>query len=441
MDIKVAKFGGSSVADSIQIIKTKDIILQDEGRNFIVVSAPGKRYEGDNKITDLLYLCKTHIDHNLPWEQLFEVIVDRYVAVAHKLGVDGVLDEHFEIIRKKINEGSSTEYIVSRGEYLNAVMIAAYLGYDFVDSAGLILFDDKGKLLHDATDAALSEELSKHKTAVIPGFYGSEKGSTRIRTFSRGGSDITGALVAKAIEASVYENWTDVSGFLMADPRIVENPKPIDSISYKELRELSYMGASVLHEDAIYPARVANIPINIRNTNVPKDKGTFITAHHDPSSNRIITGIAGSKDFTVIALYKNMMSTGRGFVRRLLSILEDLDVNFEHLPSGIDTMSVVLSNASLGDKLDEVISQIKIQLEPDNIEVFQNIALIATVGQGMTSNIGVSARLFTALAEADINVRMIDQGSSEMNIIIGVENNQMGDAIRAIYGAFEDEEI
>ena len=227
----------------------------------------------------------------------------------------------------------------------------------------------------------------------------------------------------------------------MADPRIVDNPKPIDSISYKELRELSYMGASVLHEDAIYPARIANIPINIRNTNVPKDKGTFITAHHDPSSNRIITGIAGSKDFTVIALYKNMMSTGRGFVRRLLSILEDLDVNFEHLPSGIDTMSVVLSNDSLGDKLDEVIAQIKIQLEPDNIEVFQNIALIATVGQGMTSNIGVSARLFTALAAADINVRMIDQGSSEMNIIIGVENNQMGDAIRAIYGAFEDEEI
>ena len=403
MDIKVAKFGGSSVADSIQIIKTRDIILQDEGRNYIIVSAPGKRYEGDNKITDLLYLCKTHMDHNLPWEQLFEVIMDRYVAVAHKLGVDGVLDEHFEIIRQKINEGSSTEYIVSRGEYLNAVMIAAYLGYDFV--------------------------------------YGSEKGSTRIRTFSRGGSDITGALVAKAIEASVYENWTDVSGFLMADPRIVDNPKPIDSISYKELRELSYMGASVLHEDAIYPARIANIPINIRNTNVPKDKGTFITAHHDPSSNRIITGIAGSKDFTVIALYKNMMSTGRGFVRRLLSILEDLDVNFEHLPSGIDTMSVVLSNDSLGDKLDEVIAQIKIQLEPDNIEVFQNIALIATVGQGMTSNIGVSARLFTALAAADINVRMIDQGSSEMNIIIGVENNQMGDAIRAIYGAFEDEEI
>lgn len=440
MDIKVAKFGGSSVADSIQIVKTRDIILQDEGRNYIIVSAPGKRYDGDNKITDLLYLCKTHRDHNLPWEQLFEVVVDRFVAVEHKLGVDGVLDEHFDIIREKISKGSSTEYIVSRGEYLNAVMIAAYLGYDFVDAARLILFDEKGNLLHEATDVALSEELSKHKTAVIPGFYGSEKGSTRIRTFSRGGSDITGALVAKAVEASVYENWTDVSGFLMADPRIVENPKPIDSISYKELRELSYMGASVLHEDAIYPARMANIPINIRNTNAPKDKGTFITAHHDPNSKRIVTGIAGSKDFTVIAIYKNMMSTGRGFVRRLLTILEDMDVNFEHLPSGIDTISVVLSNDSLGDKLEEVKEQITLQLEPDNIEVFQDIALIATVGQGMTSSIGVSAKIFTALAEADVNVRMIDQGSSEMNIIIGVENHRMGDAIRAIYGVFDNED-
>ncbi|MDD7347031.1 MAG: aspartate kinase [Clostridiales bacterium] len=441
MDIKVAKFGGSSVADSIQIVKTRDIILQDEGRNYIIVSAPGKRYDGDNKITDLLYLCKTHRDHNLPWEQLFEVVVDRFVAVEHKLGIDGVLDEHFDIIREKINKGSSTEYIVSRGEYLNAVMIAAYLGYDFVDAAGLILFDEKGNFLHDATDTALSEELAKHKTAVIPGFYGSERGSTRIRTFSRGGSDITGALVAKAVKASVYENWTDVSGFLMADPRIVENPKPIDSISYKELRELSYMGASVLHEDAIYPARMANIPINIRNTNEPRDKGTFITAHHDPNSKRIVTGIAGSKDFTVIAIYKNMMSTGKGFVRRLLTILEDMDVNFEHLPSGIDTISVVLSNDSLGDKLEEVKEQITLQLEPDNIEVFQDIALIATVGQGMTSSIGVSAKLFTALAEADVNVRMIDQGSSEMNIIIGVENHRMGDAIRAIYKVFENEEL
>ncbi|MCI5698013.1 MAG: aspartate kinase [Clostridiales bacterium] len=441
MDIKVAKFGGSSVADSIQIVKTRDIILQDEGRNYIIVSAPGKRYDGDNKITDLLYLCKTHRDHNLPWEQLFEVVVDRFVAVEHKLGIDGVLDEHFDIIREKINTGSSTEYIVSRGEYLNAVMIAAYLGYDFVDAAGLILFDEKGNFLHDATDTALSEELAKHKTAVIPGFYGSERGSTRIRTFSRGGSDITGALVAKAVKASVYENWTDVSGFLMADPRIVENPKPIDSISYKELRELSYMGASVLHEDAIYPARMANIPINIRNTNEPRDKGTFITAHHDPNSKRIVTGIAGSKDFTVIAIYKNMMSTGKGFVRRLLTILEDMDVNFEHLPSGIDTISVVLSNDSLGDKLEEVKEQITLQLEPDNIEVFQDIALIATVGQGMTSSIGVSAKLFTALAEADVNVRMIDQGSSEMNIIIGVENHRMGDAIRAIYKVFENEEL
>ncbi|XVG96280.1 aspartate kinase [Eubacteriales bacterium KG127] len=440
MEIKVAKFGGSSVADGIQIAKTRDIIVQDQGRNYIVVSAPGKRYEGDNKITDLLYLCQTHRAHNLPWEQLFEVVEDRFIAASHKLGVDGVLDLHFDIIREDITNGCSTEYIVSRGEFLNAVMIAEYLGYDFVDSEGLILFDEKGNLLHDETHEALTKDLSTHTTAVLPGFYGSSIVNGEIVTFSRGGSDITGALVAKAIGADVYENWTDVSGFLMADPRIVENPKPIDSISYKELRELSYMGASVLHEDAIFPARMAGIPINIRNTNKPKDKGTLITAHHDPDSNRTVTGIAGSKDFTVIAIYKNMMSAGRGFVRRLLTILEDMDVNFEHLPSGIDTISVVVPNASLGDKLEDVKEQIKLQLEPDNIEIFHDIALIATVGQGMTSNVGVSAKLFTALADSKINVRMIDQGSSEMNIIIGVENNKMDEAIRAIYKTFTDKQ-
>lgn len=437
MGIKVAKFGGSSVADAIQLRKTREIIEKDSERNYIIVSAPGKRYSGDNKITDLLYLCKTHVEHNLPWEQLFDVVVDRFVAVEHKLGIEGHLDKYLKEIKANLVSGCSADYIASRGEYLNAILVAKYLGYDFVDTQGLILFDDRGRLMMDETDKALASELVKHERAVLPGFYGSTASSGDVKTFSRGGSDITGSLVARAIKAQVYENWTDVSGFLMADPRIVENPKPIHSISYKELRELSYMGASVLHEDAIYPARIADIPINIRNTNAPDDEGTYITAHHDPDSTAVVTGIAGSKDFTVIAIYKSMMSTGRGFVRRLLTILEDFDVNFEHLPSGIDTLSVVVSTASIEDVLDEVLEAISAQLEPDHVEVIHDVALIATVGQGMTRKPGVSAKLFTALADAEVNIRMIDQGSSEMNIIVGVENQDFEKAIKSIYKAFE----
>lgn len=442
MGIKVAKFGGSSVADGIQLTKTKQIIEQDPDRRYIVVSAPGKRYEGDNKITDLLYLCKTHIEHNLPYDQIFQVVEDRYMAVEINLGVDVDLLRHMAEIRDNLRQNPSADYIASRGEYLNAILVAAFLGYDFVDTANLIKFDYKGKILIEETDAALKAELAKHERAVLPGFYGSTPDG-KIKTFSRGGSDITGALVARAINADVYENWTDVSGFLMADPRIVKNPKQIETISYKELRELSYMGASVLHEDAIYPARMANVPINIRNTNDPEDPGTMITAESQVDSDnggRIITGIAGSKDFTVVALYKNMMSSERGFVRRILGILDDYDINFEHLPSSIDTVSVVMSKKALGDRLDEVLEAFRQRLQPDSIDVFENIALIATVGHRMTYRPGVSAKLFNALGEAKVNIRMIDQGSSEMNIIVGVENKDFEKAIRAIYDTFVEEE-
>ena len=442
MGIKVAKFGGSSVADGIQLTKTKQIIEQDPDRRYIVVSAPGKRYEGDNKITDLLYLCKTHIEHNLPYDQIFQVVEDRYMAVEINLGVDVDLLRHMAEIRDNLRQNPSADYIASRGEYLNAILVAAFLGYDFVDTANLIKFDDKGKILIEETDAALKAELAKHERAVLPGFYGSTPDG-KIKTFSRGGSDITGALVARAINADVYENWTDVSGFLMADPRIVKNPKQIETISYKELRELSYMGASVLHEDAIYPARMANVPINIRNTNDPEDPGTMITAESQVDSDNgggIITGIAGSKDFTVVALYKNMMSSERGFVRRILGILDDYDINFEHLPSSIDTVSVVMSKKALGDRLDEVLEAFRQRLQPDSIDVFENIALIATVGHRMTYRPGVSAKLFNALGEAKVNIRMIDQGSSEMNIIVGVENKDFEKAIRAIYDTFVEEE-
>lgn len=439
MGIKVAKFGGSSVADGIQLTKTKQIITQDPDRRYIVVSAPGKRYESDNKITDILYLCKTHIEHNLPYDQLFQVVADRFMAVQINLGIKVDLFRYFDEIRENLKQNPSADYIASRGEYLNAVLVAAFLGYDFVDTKDLIKFDAKGKLMMPETDEAIRAELAKHERAVLPGFYGSLPDGS-VKTFSRGGSDITGALVARAMSADVYENWTDVSGFLMADPRIVKNPEQIRKISYKELRELSYMGASVLHEDAIYPARMANVPINIRNTNAPEDPGTMITseaeAYGDGDAGRIITGIAGSKDFTVVALYKNMMSSERGFVRRILGILDDYDINFEHLPSGIDTVSVVMSNQSINGRLDEVLDEFRTRLRPDSIDVFENMALIATVGHGMSFRPGVSARLFTALADAGVNIRMIDQGSSEMNIIVGVENKDFETAIRAIYQSF-----
>ena len=444
MGIKVAKFGGSSVADGIQLTKTKEIIRHDPDRKYIVVSAPGKRYEGDNKITDILYLCKTHIEHNLPYDQLFQVVADRYMAVEINLGVKVDLLKHLDEIRENLRKNPSADYIASRGEYLNAVLVAAFLEYDFVDTANLIKFDEKGKLLMEETDKALAEELAKHERAVLPGFYGSTPDG-KIKTFSRGGSDITGALVARAVHADVYENWTDVSGFLMADPRIVENPKQIRAISYKELRELSYMGASVLHEDAIYPARMANVPINIRNTNQPEDSGTYITAEvseeYEKQQNRIITGIAGNRDFTVVAIYKNMMSSERGFVRKILDILDDFNINFEHIPSGIDTVSVVMANKSINGRLDEVLEEFRTRLRPDSIDVLENMALIATVGHGMAYRQGVSARLFEALAGAGVNVRMIEQGSSEMNIIVGVENKDFEKAIRAIYAAFMEEEL
>lgn len=439
MGIKVAKFGGSSVADAIQIGKTKRIIDADPERKYIVVSAPGKRFDGDTKITDLLYLCKTHIEHNLPYEQLFQVVCDRYKVTEVNLGVEVKIEKYLQGIKDNLEKGTTADYVASRGEYLNAILIAAYLGYDFVDTAGLIHFDEKGRFLPEETNAALKAELANHERAVLPGFYGSMPDGS-VKTFSRGGSDITGALVARAVGAEVYENWTDVSGLLMADPRIVPEAKPIGNISYKELRELSYMGASVLHEDAIYPARIADIPINIRNTNRPEDPGTLITAEATPlEEGQVISGIAGRKNFTAIAVYKNMMSDERGFIRRLTGILEDYGISLEHLPSGIDTVSVVLSDEALDGRLDEIVESFQKILKPDNIDVSEELALIATVGFGMSKRPGVSATLFRALAEEGINIRMIDQGSSEMNIIVGVENKDYAKSIKAIYHAFVGE--
>ena len=436
MGIKVAKFGGSSVADAIQINKIKGIIEADDDIRYVVVSAPGKRFSEDTKVTDLLYLCRTHIEHKLAYEQIFQVICERFLSMESSLGVDVGMKEELAEIRRNINAETPVDYIASRGEYLNAKLIAAYLGFEFIDAAKVVKFSDKGKFMEERTNEELEEALSKCDRAVIPGFYGSRVDGS-IKTFSRGGSDITGALVARAAKADVYENWTDVSGFLVADPRIVENPKPISRISYRELRELAYMGASVLHEDAIYPAKVANIPINIRNTNRPQDPGTMITS--EPAKldeGQIISGIAGSKDFTSITVYNSHMIGQKGFIRKMAGILEDHDVTIEHIPSGIETVSVVLNNKIIEGKTEEILEEFERQLKPEALDVVTDMALIATVGAGMAMRKGTSARLFTALANADVNIRMIDQGSSEMNIIVGVANRDFEKAIRAIYKAF-----
>jgi aspartate kinase len=435
MGLIASKFGGSSAADGIQIRKIRSIAQSDPDRRYIVVSAPGKRYDADNKITDLLYLLRAQIEHNAPYGQLLQVIKERFLGLEADLGIQVDIVGEFVTIEENLKNDASADYLASRGEYLSAKVIAAFLGYDFVDTAGLVQFSAKGKFLYEETNEALGAELAKHERAVLPGFYGTLPDGS-IKTFSRGGSDITGSLVARAAKADVYENWTDVSGFLMADPRIVENPKAIKYISYKELRELSYMGASVLHENAIYPVRLAGIPINIRNTNVPEDPGTIISADDKPQEGQIVTGVAGNRDFTVIGIYKNMMSNEIGFIKRILSILEDYDIPIEHIPSGIDTVSLVIADKYLEEKLGDLIEDFEKKLGADSIDLYENMSLIATVGHGMASVPGVAARLFNAITDAGVNIRMIDQGSSELNIIVGVETEDFNKAIRAIYDAF-----
>ncbi|MBQ6456763.1 MAG: aspartate kinase [Mogibacterium sp.] len=436
MSVKVLKFGGSSVADADQIRKIKAIVEADPERRYVVVSAPGKRYSGDSKVTDLLFMLWAQIEHNIPYDALFDTIMSRYTSIEDELGVDAGIRGRFDEIRNKIEKGCTESYIVSRGEYLSAVLISGVLGYDFVDSEGRVLFDARGRLLAEETDAALRQELAQHERAVVPGFYGSSVADGRICLLSRGGSDVTGSLVARAADASIYENWTDVSGMLMADPRVVDDPRPIRHISYMELRELSYMGASVLHEDAVFPARMSDIPINIRNTNVPDAPGTIISKGGDDNSPEIISGIAGKKGFTVISIYKNMMNKEIGFVRRALAIIEDQHVNFDHIPTGIDSLSMVIESSELEDKLDDILAEFRHQLKPDDITVEDNIALIATVGLRMHRTLGVAARICTALADSGVNIRMLNQGTNEINVIVGVESQDFEKATRVIYNEF-----
>ena len=432
----ITKFGGSSLADANQFKKVKDIIVSDSNRKYVIPSAPGKRHPKDSKITDLLYLCHAHVETGISLDDVFNHIKERYCNIVKDLSLDFDIEKHLNVVKKDLEDGASKDYAASRGEYLNGLILANYLGFEFVDAKDVIVFNSDGSLDTDATHEALADKLSKISNAVIPGFYGADKDGN-IVTFSRGGSDVTGALVAESINADLYENWTDVSGFLMADPRIIDNPKPISTITYSELRELSYMGASVLHEDSIFPVRKAGIPINIKNTNRPEDEGTFIVKDCDLSSNpNIVTGIAGKKDFTVISISKASMNSELGFCRKLLSVLEQNGISFENMPSGIDTVCLVISDAELKNKQKAVIDGIKASCNPDSIVVHPGMAMIATVGRGMAKQTGTAAKIFAALSDAKINIRMIDQGSSEMNILVGIENSHFEKGIQAIYNAF-----
>lgn len=423
------------MADGNIINRVKDIILSDEKRKFIVVSAPGKRFSADIKVTDLLYACCKEAKETGSCAVTFQKIRDRFSGIVKELKLSFDIESILDEVREQIDATKSEDFAASRGEYLSARIMAEVLGFPFLDAKDLIQFDENG-VLDEASYDLVAKAAASVGCAVIPGFYGSDR-QGRVKTFSRGGSDITGAIVARGVYAEVYENWTDVSGFLACDPRIVSQPKGIKALSYKELRELSYMGANVLHSESIFPVRKANIPIQIRNTFRPNDEGTLILPSIQyKSSGNIVTGIAGKKDFTVIFVEKSMMNAEVGFARKILSVLEARHISFEHMPSGIDTLSLILETAQVDGQLDDLIREIKAAVNPDVIRTIQNVALVATVGHGMSSSIGTSARLFKALSQANINVRMIDQGSSELNIIVGVDNEHCNDCIAAIYHEF-----
>lgn len=435
-NLKTAKFGGSSLAEASQFKKVIDIIQADPSIHYVVASAPGKRYSGDFKVTDKLYECYELASKGNNIDEVFHQFETRYQDIVDGLGMDYSLEDEFAKIKMSVIHGAGRDYTASRGEYLNAKILAKYLGFEFIDASEVIFFDEKGMLDSDKTYSVLGERLKNASHAVIPGFYGVMPNDT-IKTFSRGGSDITGSIVARASSSDIYENWTDVSGFLMADPRIVDDPKAIDVITYGELRELSYMGAGVLHEEAIFPVRLMGIPINIRNTNAPEDAGTMIVAScHDKSGDNIVTGIAGRPGFCSITIEKDMMNSEVGFTRRVLTVLERENISFEHMPSGIDTLSLIVSECAIKGKQDAILRKLCDAVEPDSISFEDKIALIAVVGRGMRSAKGTAARAIGAVADANINLVMIDQGSSELNIILGVKEDDLKATICAIYDEF-----
>ncbi len=438
MQTKVVKFGGSSLADANQFVKVANIIKADESRRYVVPSAPGKRFSKDTKVTDMLYACYDLAARGGDFTELFEAIVKRYMDIVKELGlkIEDRLTREFSTIRMSFLARAGRDYAASRGEYLNGIILANYLGFEFIDAADVIFFGEDGKLMLKETCRAVKERLEKLNNAVIPGFYGSMPNDT-VKTFSRGGSDITGSIVAAAMNADLYENWTDVSGFFVTDPRIVPDPEPIRSITYRELRELAYMGAGVFHEDAIFPVRQAGIPINIKNTNRPEDAGTMITEWAPlDSSPYVITGIAGKKGFVTVTIEKDMMNSELGFGRRVLEVFENNGISFEHMPSGIDTMSIIVHKDEFEAKEQMIIKAIEDDVHPDKIDIDRDVALLAVVGRGMKAQRGTAARIFAALAHAKVNVKMIDQGSSELNVIVGVTCEDFETSVKAVYDIF-----
>lgn len=432
---KVVKFGGSSLASAEQFEKVGKIIKGDAERNYVIPSAPGKRDSKDTKVTDMLYACYALAEAGKEIDKEIADIKARYDEIINGLRLKLDLSQEFQAIRENFLALAGSDYAASRGEYLNGIVMAEYLGYEFIDAAAVIFFDENGDFDAEKTNKVLGARLKEIEHAVVPGFYGSCPDGT-VKTFSRGGSDITGSIVAKAVKADVYENWTDVSGFLVADPRVIHKPEVIDTITYRELRELSYMGATVLHEDAIFPVRQEGIPINIRNTNMPEDNGTWIVGSTCQKSKYVITGIAGKQGFCAVNIEKDKMNSEIGFGRKVLEAFEENGISFEHVPSGIDTMTVFVHQDEFADKEQKVVAGIHRLANPDTIDIEADLALIAVVGRGMKSTRGTAGRIFSALAHANVNVRMIDQGSSELNIIIGVGNNDFNAAIKAIYDIF-----
>lgn len=435
MKKKVVKFGGSSLASAEQFRKVGEIIRSDESRRYVVPSAPGKRFSADTKVTDMLYGCYHLAEAGKDFSGALENIRARYMEIIEGLSLDLSLNEQFEEIAENFRSKAGEDYAASRGEYLNGIVMAAYLGFEFVDAAEVVCFNADGSFNADKTDEVMSRRLADLGCAVIPGFYGAKPDGT-VKTFSRGGSDITGSLVAKAVHADLYENWTDVSGFLVTDPRVVKDPATISTITYREMRELSYMGATVLHEDSIFPLRKEGIPINVRNTNRPEDPGTMIVESTCNKPRYTITGIGGKKGFASITIEKAMMNSEIGFVRKVLQVFEENGMSIEHTPSGIDTLTVYVNQNAFEAKEQQIIAGLHRAVQPDLIELESDLALIAVVGRGMRRTRGTAGRIFAALAHAHVNVKMIDQGSSELNIIIGVENRDFETAIRAIYDIF-----
>ncbi len=433
---KVVKFGGSSLASAEQFKKVGSIIRAEADRKYVVPSAPGKRNSKDTKVTDMLYGCYALAEAGKNFEKELAQIKARYdeIIAGLELRAD-LLDKEFETVKAQFAAKAGKDYAASRGEYLNGIIMAEYLGYQFLDAAEVIFFDENGEFLADKTNEVLAERMKEYENVVLPGFYGATLQGT-VKTFSRGGSDITGSILARAVHANIYENWTDVSGVLMVDPRIVENPVGINTITYKELRELAYMGFSVLHEDAIFPVRISGIPINIRNTNRPEDEGTMIVESTCKQSEYTITGVAGKKGFVSINIEKDKMNSEVGFGRKVLQAFEENGISFEHMPSGIDTLSVFVHQPEFEGREQHVLSTLHRLAQPDSIEIDADLALIAVVGRGMKSNRGVAARVIASLAHKNINIKMIDQGSSELNIILGVKNEDFEPAIKAIYDIF-----